>query len=383
MDVFKLDANFDPDVVIENYESVAWTERYYTSGEFQLTTYAVEEAITLLPMNAKVSLSVSNQVMIVEEHLIETDDKGIDVLKITGRSVDGLLDTKWLLGGVNFTFPGEPPRVRIITPAKTTELAVRDLFSSASDFMVTGFSDSGQGVTNHINLFSSAEVVGLGPEVVRYVKPGTYEKFVREILSEIDASIRSDRTYPASAGIIAVIIYKGRDLRENPAIEDYVIFSVDNGDFKKVSYLRSLKNYKNVAYYMAGPNPLEPGDSGYKSVSLPLTIPATISGFERRVLYVDTVPFYNEETGLGADSEAGSLELALAELRKHQRTLFITAEISDALKDQYNVTYALGDLVTFKGKYGITTSMQITEFTRIQDVTGERAYPTLTEVPLS
>lgn len=383
MDVFTLDANFDPNDIIDNYETIAWTERYYTFGEFELTTYDVAGAIVKLPINSCISLSTTLQVMVVEEHLIETDEQGTDVLKVSGRSVDGMLDTRILVNWHTSPFPSYIPTPRQ-TPSSQTASAILYIingsFLASVTYMSPGFGDAEQILTPVVAI-ADASVTGLGPTRARYLLEGTHEKHVREMLSEIDAGLKSDRvrTSGVAAGKVALLIYKGRDLRESAAISNYVTFSVDNGDFKRVSYLRSVKNYKNVAVFTGGLDPPTHAETGYRTLALPNTSPATIvAGFARRELHVKTVEIFRSDDYVG-DPEVDAIKIAQDELKKVQRTLFITAEISDALKDQYNVSYALGDLITFRGAYGITASMQITEFTFIQDKNGERAYPTLTE----
>lgn len=383
MDVMSLNANFDLSEMIENYETFAWTERYYTFGEFELTTYLVEDTMALLPIDGYISHSETKQVMIVEEHSIEVNETGVDVLTVTGRSVDGFMDTRYILNGYYSEVAGASPNLRAVLDSYPEE-AIRYMINGVylgvgDDYMGSGFSDANNALTPVIAI-ESPEVVSVGANIDRYFKQAPLSKIIRELLAEIDGGLKSDRVYSSgiTAGKVAMWIYKGRDLTEDPATPNYVTFSVDNGDFQNVKYLKSVKNLKNVGLFMSAFDPPTHTATGHRSIQLPSTMPATISGFTRREMYINTVEIFRSEDFVG-DAHLAAVEMAKAELVKNQRTVFITAELSQALISRYNVDYALGDLVTFRGSYGITASMQITEFTRINDINGERAYPTLTE----
>lgn len=380
-DIFTLDANYDPADIIESYETISWTERYYTNGEFELVSYQVLETMTAMPLNTCISLSVTKQVMIVEEHLIETDEHGVDVIKVSGRSLDGLLDTRYARTWQTSPIAGSEPwylGTAEIQTATAVDFFMDGSYLASHSGYPDGFTDANHPMTM-LTVIASPEVVGIGPNVVRYIKRQPLDTLIRELLREIDGAIRSDRTETVDAGKIGMVVYKGSDKSEAEGLTTAITFSVDNGDFKSVKYLRSLKNHKNTVWYDAGLDPPTHLNTGQKSLSLPDTSPSSFGGFARREIYIDTIDFFRNEEFTG-DPVVAAVEAAKKELKKYQRTQFITAEISDALRVQYNTAYSLGDTVTFRGKYNIILDMQITEFTWVQDKNGERAFPTLTEV---
>lgn len=391
MDVITLDSNFNPDEIVNEYETMAWTERYYESGEFELTTYNIEDTMALMPIDSCISLADAKQVMVVDSHLIETDADGKDVLKVSGPSIDEYFNTRWIMSRNVSITPGTPPVEQVVGNG-TIDAQIAVLMSNmvSTSSVLSGFVTPDYVDPNHtLNPFF--RVTNEQPGFIlpwRYISATRLGDAIRAMLSDNDATIYSDRTTkhllnppfndPISAGQILFVVYKRTDRREGSG-NTPVTFSTDAGDFKKVSYLRSVKNYRNVALFQYD---ITGNDftSGAQATDINGTITPPIGGLTRRELYVDTVDFIRDTTLTKASAQYKAKQRAITEMAKYQKTLFITAECSDSLSARYGQDYRLGDYITFRGDYGFISGMQITEFTRIQDTTGEHAYPTLTEI---
>src|ERR1044072_5942687 len=94
MDLMTLDANNQPSKLVENYDSLIWTERYNTVGDFQLVSGNVEQFMTLLPEGTRLTLRESNQVMVVETHQIDRKKLTPQKVTIKGRSFESILDRR-------------------------------------------------------------------------------------------------------------------------------------------------------------------------------------------------------------------------------------------------------------------------------------------------
>ena len=79
MDVYVLDSNFKKLDVVDAYESIIWTTRYYTSGDFELYLPATNEYVALLQKNRYLCREqdivddVYKNVMIIKNIEVKTD----------------------------------------------------------------------------------------------------------------------------------------------------------------------------------------------------------------------------------------------------------------------------------------------------------------------
>lgn len=94
MELYTLDSSFQLLDQIENYKSLIWTERYSSSGDFELKTYDVATAVQLLPLETFVTIRESTVPMIVEAHKIEKKKNSTPEITITGRSFETVLERR-------------------------------------------------------------------------------------------------------------------------------------------------------------------------------------------------------------------------------------------------------------------------------------------------
>lgn len=94
MELVTLDANLQPDKLIENYQSLIWTERYSKAGDFEIKSSDISYLRSVLPIETPttnptyVSLRESTVPMIVETHKIEKKIGAAPIITITGRSFE-------------------------------------------------------------------------------------------------------------------------------------------------------------------------------------------------------------------------------------------------------------------------------------------------------
>lgn len=90
---------YTPDMLIEGYNSLVWTERYRDFSEFEIKSFDVDRMLTLLPENTLVSHLGTRHVMMVETASIEDVGEGIDArpeITIRGRSAAAILESRWV-----------------------------------------------------------------------------------------------------------------------------------------------------------------------------------------------------------------------------------------------------------------------------------------------
>lgn len=412
MDVVRLDSNYRPDVLVEGWSSMTWAERYSGLGEFSMVTPLIADSRAMIPEGSFISLLDSDEVMMVDSHIIERDDTGGAVNKITGSAFPTFLAERDTVGkGVNTDlYPNDWQLKRPYTPAQAVAALIwNHLVNNSTRF--TGPSEDLNGdPMNKVgdprllipNLrMTYSEPIGLwvdptpdtsgeydGPTGTRKwsLSRGSLDGPVFEILGLGKLGLRTVRPRDLSrrfisfsaagdvafstqtASMLTMDVYQGRDLTEK------IVFRYDAGQIDNPKYLYSIKGYKNIAHVSSAQKEL--------IVAAPGTNP-NVSGIERRVLYFDAGNLADLDIDgefTDADWTRVLTQKALTELENHNKVALFDGEISPLADVKYGTDYRLGDRVTLQAEYDLDAEMMVSEYIRSQDADGETGYPTLTFV---
>lgn len=358
MDLMTLDANNQPAKLIEEYDSLIWSERF-ALGDFQIVTGNVEKFMTLLPEGTRLTLRESNQVMKVETHKIDRKKNSPQKLTIKGRSFESILDQRVSIQSVAALTGSNDWVVQVKTPSDLAyyiieKICVEGLISAADIFPgnVVQFPTPSDYLTS------------IGP-VKDFVVPRG--NLLNTVLDLLKTEAQADGTTPAvvphgiravrpnAAGTaIGIEIYAGTD-RRNTVYFDATRELLDDG-----TYLFSKVGSANAAYGVAQGL----AATMYEGASEP-------TGLERRVTLVD-----------GSASEINQVEVLREymsmSLAEASETAIFDGSINPDLNPYtYGVHYNLGDIVRVVGDYGLVEDARVTEYIRTEDATGEKAYPTL------
>lgn len=361
MDLVTLNSDYQPEKLVENYDSLIWTERFNGVGEFQITTGDVERFMNLLPEGQVVSLRETNVPMIVETHKIERKKNSPTVLTIIGREFTSILDRrvslKNLLGG-----SGDWTVVAKI-PSDVAYYAIVKVCV--------------EGVLSPMDIFPTNKVVFVAPpDYLASTGPNRQFTISREnLLSTVTSLLQTeDKADPTTVpptpklephGIravrpnqngsaIAVEIYTGSD-KSNFVYFDGTRDLLDDG-----AYLFSKVGSATTAYVL--------GASGSNVINAENT-PKT--GFDRRVILVDGTTSGITETS--ALIQHGKMSLSEAK----PTAIFDGSLNQDLTPYVFGVDYCLGDIVKLVGDYGLSEKARVTEYIRSEDATGIKAYPSL------
>lgn len=361
MDLITLNENNQQQKLIENYDSLIWTERYNTLGDFQLLTGNIDEFMGLLPEGTVVSLRETSVPMIVETHEIQRPKNKPTQLKITGRDYCSILDRR---------------------------VAIQDVVASLEDWAVVAKIPSDvahfiiheicvEGILDPLDIFPPEKVLFLTPDdYLTSTGPNRQFSVQRgKLLSAVLGLIQSQAvadptTIPESPAVephgiramrpnttgtaIGIEIYKGTDR------SDAVRFEASRDLLDDGKYLFSKVGSANEAYILG------------KTSAFRMTKGTTpASGLDRRVMLVD-----GNTSGID-DEDAIKTEGARALSLAHETALFDGSVNQDLSPYTYNLHYFLGDIVKTVGDYGLDTKSRVTEYIRSEDNTGQKAYPTL------
>ena len=105
MDIYVLNQAFEKIGVIDDYESIIWTTRYYEPGDFEIKIPAGSQNIGLLEKDNYLIRYDDETVMIIERLNIITDVENGNFILAAGRCLKSILDRRviWKLQKYNGT----------------------------------------------------------------------------------------------------------------------------------------------------------------------------------------------------------------------------------------------------------------------------------------
>lgn len=364
MELVTLDTNNQEFRLIENYDSLIWTERYNTVGDFNIQTGDVDRFMSLLPEGQVISLRDSTVPMIVETHQIDRKKNAPTNLIIRGRSFESILDRR---------------------------ASIQAIAGGLAEWNVTGKipSDVAYYIINKICVEGIASIDDIfPPSIVQFLTPDDYltgtgpsrsyaisrGNLLSTVIAFIQAEIKAD---PVTAPPTPKVVPHGiRSVRPNSAGTAIGIEIYTGTDKSALIYFDGSRDLLNDGSYLF--SKIGSGNTAYVlGASSAITLNggiAAVSGMDRRVILVDgTSSGVSDENVL---AEQGKMSLSEAKV-----TAMFDGSINQELSPYiYGVDYNLGDCVKLVGDYGLEEKARVTEYIRAEDKTGTKSFPTLVTV---
>lgn len=365
MELYTLDPLLRRQYVIDKFESLIWTERFQSAGDFQLDIVSDFRARSLLKTDTYLAMSKSNYVMRVESVEDDVNEDGQKILIVKGRSLESLMEDRvaYSVIGPTQTTDGTGATVDVkwtITD-KPADVA-RKIFH---DICVTGVLDPGDKIPfiNEGTFMPASTIVEPIDPVTVEITPTTVYSAISQLAQVWNLGFRILRQYDMSK--LWFDIYVGSDRTTDQHVLPAVVFAPELDNLKNTKELTSVEGAKNVAYVYS--------PAGFQMVYAAGVAP-DVDGFERRVLVVDANDITSDNPNVTAAlQQRGNEELAKA--RTYQA---FDGEISQNSQYVYGRDYNLGDVVEIRNTDGVTNNMRVTEQIFVHDRDGERSYPTLT-----
>lgn len=418
MELYTLDSNFQPKDLIENYESLIWSERYSALGDFEIKSSNISELVNALPRESCVCLRDSSVPMIIETHKLTKPLREKPSITIFGRSLESVLERRGSVNSLPTNLPRTPWNIEAAKESDAAYLAMRIVLGDVArtqggvtvlpvttpvlsaldaipelnltlpaDYLdvyntpawVTGTSYNVGDKVRHSGYIWSAQIqigpgfanpaveptdgdptrwLNLSPWTSYEIKPQNLYATVNELINTNHRGMKAVR--PLVGGIkFNVEIYNGANLSEEQVI-DAKFDQIDDA-----TYLLSTQGSTNVGYVY---------DDGGSQIVLKNTAPEP-SGLARRVLVLDSS---GEDLG-DAPSDARK-NRGLIELYKYNATALFDGQVAEQIAAGYNKDYFLGDILKLVGEYGLEQKVRVSEFIRTSDATGEKSYPTFEAV---
>lgn len=359
MELYTLDNLLRRTEVVDRYESLIWTERFSSAGEFELVLPSTPNFRSLFQPGTWLALSESFRCMKVETSEDGRDDEGRRMIKVSGPSIELPLLEDRVAFNVKDDLVTNPKWTITNTPAAIARKVFQDI-------CVTGILD----VDDIIPFIAAVSILpdDTIPEptdvVTIEIEPTTVYSVIKQVCETYDLGFRLLRNYDLSQ--LAFDIYSGVDRTSQQTALPTVIFSPDLENLTNTKRLETVAGVKNIAYVYS--------NLGFEQVAA-LDIDPNIAGFSRHVLVVKMDDF---EAGTPAATVTSMMQQkGREELANARAFLGFDGEVTPHSRYVYGVDYNLGDLVEQHGEDGMSSIVRVTEQIFASDSEGDRSYPTL------
>lgn len=355
MDIMVLNQNFETIYLLDAYRSMIWTERYNEAGDFEIYTEVSGETLKYVEKDCYLSIKDSDRTMIVSDISIISDREIGNHIKITGNSLEKILDRRivWGLRSLNTNLQNGIKTLlneNIISPSDSKRKISNFIFQSVSDSKITDIKIdkqyTGDNVYNIITDLCSTNNIGF-----------------KLLLDRSNQFVFS--------------LYSGVDRSYDNTVNPYVIFSPSFENLVESNYYDTNLDLKNIAL-VAGE------DSGNNRKYLTYD-PSSETGLKRRELFVDARDIQSEYYDENNNKHVMTTEEYNNALRSRGKEKLdeykaITAfegEVEPYNSFEYKKDYFLGDIVQIENEYGFGGTARITEVvTSHNDESGYSIYPT-------
>lgn len=344
--IYVLDKNYTTKMIIDTFSDLLWTERYYGYGEFEITVPVSIPVVQGCRIDDYVCIRESKTYMIVETIGVHTDPERGDTLKISGRSLESILDRRIVWGSfkkigtktnpINLqTAIKEMLEAHVINPSNPKRKIPRFVFQESNDEAVTK----------------------LTKEAIESIGGNIYTEIV-DLCKDQELGFR---VLPHGDGGFEFKLYKGADRSWDQDKLPPVVFSDSYENLRNSDYLQSNKEYRSTVL-LGGGDGVEDSEVFRREERV---------GLARRELYI---------SDSSAKTNEAKIEKAKEVLADYKMIKMFEGETEPSRQFVYGEDYFLGDVVQLENKYGQKGKCRVTEIVCSRDDSGPSLVPTFEAV---
>lgn len=273
MDLYTLGATLLKKDLIEDYQSLIWTERYSSIGDFELVLANTSDNRALLTEGTRLVVNVSQRIMIVKVVEETVDDDDVEILKVSGRSFEAVLEDRGAVRSadpVNSQYyyeligtPGYCARILFYAHAYTGIIDIKDKIPFIQ-------------YTLDADLTKESYLREPQNQIAWIVEPANLYQAIKALCDLYSLGFRIVRL--AEDSKLYFQIYPGLDRTSNQTVVDPIILSSDLDTIQNTKSLKSNLFVKNVAYCVS---------SAVTRTIYADGVDPNASGFERKVVVID------------------------------------------------------------------------------------------------
>lgn len=353
MNALIMDKDFKSLVVIDDYESFIWTDRYVGYGDFELYAPVSAAFFEHTKDGYYIWCDSSEHLMIIEKNDIESDAENGSHVTVTGRSLESILDRRiiWTQTVISGNLQNGIKKLldeNVINPSDSSRQIPNFVFKESSDSAVTSLKVEAQYTGDNLYdaIKSLCETNELGFKVV----------------------LNSNHEFEFS-------LYSGTDRSYNQTKLPYVVFSPNFENLVNSNYYESSEELKNVAL-IGG----EGEGSERKFTSVYGNGSTTYeSGLERRELFVDARDLSTKTDDGELSAEEYTAQLQQRGYDKLGENIYLTGfegGIENTEMFSLGRDYFVGDVVQIQNEYGIRATTRVDEVVISDSNTGTTIVPT-------
>lgn len=363
MELHVLDESFDTVEIIDVFESFNWTDRYNEAGDFELILLASKEMVSIIKTDYYLYFQQSEHLMIIEDIEITTDQEDGNKIKVTGRSLESILDRRIILNKTNITANAHVQNAIF-------RLIRENLGSDA---------DSWRRINNFVLSENWSEPLhSMLMEIgAQYTGENLYETIV-EICKTKKIGFR---ILLNSSNNFVFSLYLGVDRTASNQTVVPVIFSPYFENISNTTYYRSVKTLKTINYVV--------GEEREGVARRRVTVTKggnKYTGLKRREMYTDARDISSEDDEGNQIANYPTSYDNLLKQRGREKIVkdensqveTFEGEVDYKIAFEYGVDYKLGDIVEVADIYGHETPARISEILFSFDEEGFSINPSFT-----
>lgn len=375
MNIIVRDKEFNYKYVIDTYESLIWTDRYYGYGDFELYLPFNADILNKVRQDYYLQIADSRSTMIVESIRIDTSSESGNHLIITGRSLECLLERRVIWPKIELKGKLYNAIKRVITDAITDPKKSR--FKKGDKQTNTYIKRK---IDNFIFEESADTTITVDPklEPEEYNGSNLYEVILNWCQeNEIGFEVTLEDEYEYNGQILynqfVMRLYRGVDRSYEQDNFNWVVFSPSYDNIISTNYIDDTSPWKNFAIVEAedGADPpyIVYGDTKKESGQY-VTV-----GVDHRELYVDARDINPSE--LEELSFDDALKMRGAEqLNENLKDIEFSGEVEARRQFVFGRDFYMGDIVEITNEYGIQGAARVIEYIHNDTDSGSDIYPT-------
>lgn len=356
MNLIVLDESLSAISILDGYNSLIWTDRYNEAGDFEIYTRASKELFETIKLDYFLQRTDSDHLMIVEKIATSTDVDEGNMVTITGRSLESILDRRIIWGEKNLSGNFQEGIKTLLTenfinPSNADRKISNFIFKESTDLSITELTLEGQ--YDGDNVYEIIKTACSDKGVGFKITLNDSDQFVFELY------IGADRSY---------------DQMDLPV----VVFSDKFDNLINSNYVESHETFKNVTLVRGSDKTT--GDSNSRDY----TAVGNAKGLSRREIYTDAQGVSRQRENSSGDMsdipDAEYTSLIRQEgkrvLNENAKVLSFEGEAETTIMFKYGEDFFNGDIVQVEDAYGHGAKARITEFVTSDDTSGYSVYPT-------
>lgn len=351
-----LGSDFMAKMIIDEFSSFVWTERYRGYGDFELTMPVNEDIVALVNLDDYLTIKESDALMVIETMVLNTDtDSGADTITLSGRSVECLLERRIIWGEFKDGTSKEPANLQNGIKKMLDQNAISP---SNEDRKLTGLSF----------LASTDDRVTALTSVFDFYGDNLYEA-IDDLCS---ANQLGFRMRPLTEGDMTFELYFGEDRSWAQDKNSPVVFSNSYENLLTSDFVQSEAEYASDA--------LVKGRAGQDEYVMSIYRKPERTGLKRREIYLEVSVDASDDESSDSSITGLMFEQAKKSMSEHNVTVAFGSDVEPMMQFQYGRDYFIGDIVQVENRYGFEGRCRIDEVVRSRDAAGPVLTPTFVGV---